>query len=259
MHCVAVHTVGAEAPPLTSWASAATQRPTLAQTMKTPPATVVPPAAPPTPSSLPPPLSDSTAGGTAPLPLRPATGPLPTRVVPLEPSPAEVYSPVVPAQTQPPAQTQQQAPIQQLPPPQPQPSLSTEAKLGAINPEILIAINMLKQSMLHCPVNQEVDRPAATPRNQYPTHSSFPTSSPSIIDSPALFEKLPMDTLFLAFYHQQGLYQQVLAAKQLKKQSWRFHKKYMTWFQRHEEPKRKEDNFEEGTYVYFDYESGKNA
>jgi CCR4-NOT transcription complex subunit 3 len=115
---------------------------------------------------------------------------------------------------------------------------------------------MLKQSMLYCPLGPEADKPPYAPRNAYPTHPSFPTQPPSIIDSPALFEKLPMDTLFLAFYHQQGLHQQVLAAKQLKKQSWRFHKKYMTWFQRHEEPKRTEHNFEEGTYVYFDYESG---
>jgi CCR4-NOT transcription complex subunit 3 len=30
----------------------------------------------------------------------------------------------------------------------------------------------------------------------------------------------------------------------------------MTWFQRHEEPKVTSDDYEEGTYVYFDYESG---
>ena len=65
-----------------------------------------------------------------------------------------------------------------------------------------------------------------------------------------------MDSLFLAFYYQQGTYHQYLAAKQLKKHSWRFHKKYMTWFQRHEEPKLTTDEYEEGTYVYFDYESG---
>jgi CCR4-NOT transcription complex subunit 3 len=59
------------------------------------------------------------------------------------------------------------------------------------------------------------------------------------------------------FYFQQGTYQQYLAAKQLKKHSWRFHKKYMTWFQRHEEPKIANEEYEEGTYVYFDYESGK--
>jgi CCR4-NOT transcription complex subunit 3 len=73
-------------------------------------------------------------------------------------------------------------------------------------------------------------------------------------DVAALLERLPMDTLFFVFYFQQGTYQQYLAAKQLKKHSWRFHKKYMTWFQRHEEPKIATEEFEEGTYVY--YESG---
>lgn len=98
------------------------------------------------------------------------------------------------------------------------------------------------------------------PRNYYSqAHPSFPTAASFAAqnESIALFEKLPMDTLFFVFYFQQGTFQQYLAAKQLKKHSWRFHKKYMTWFQRHEEPKIATEEFEEGTYVYFDYESGK--
>ena len=51
-------------------------------------------------------------------------------------------------------------------------------------------------------------------------------------------------------------YQQYLAARELKRQSWRYHKKYLTWFQRHEEPKVTADEYEQGTYVYFDYETG---
>jgi CCR4-NOT transcriptional regulation complex NOT5 subunit len=43
-----------------------------------------------------------------------------------------------------------------------------------------------------------------------------------------------------------------LAAKELKHQSWRFHKKYITWFQRHEEPKEIQDTYELGCYRYFD-------
>lgn len=46
-----------------------------------------------------------------------------------------------------------------------------------------------------------------------------------------------------------------LAAKELKRHSWRFHKKYLTWFQRLEEPKFISDEYEQGSYVYFDYES----
>ena len=51
----------------------------------------------------------------------------------------------------------------------------------------------------------------------------------------------------------QNTYQQYLAAKELKKQSWRYHRKYNTWFQRHEEPKVATDEYEQGTYVYFDF------
>ena len=54
-------------------------------------------------------------------------------------------------------------------------------------------------------------------------------------------------------YFLQNTYQQYLAAKELKKQSWRYHKKYNTWFQRHEEPKVATDEYEQGTYVYFDF------
>lgn len=53
--------------------------------------------------------------------------------------------------------------------------------------------------------------------------------------------------------HLQNTYQQYLAAKELKKQSWRYHRKYNTWFQRHEEPKVTTDEYEQGTYVYFDF------
>lgn len=38
---------------------------------------------------------------------------------------------------------------------------------------------------------------------------------------------------------------QYLAAKALKKQSWRFHTKYMMWFQRHEEPKIINEEYEQ--------------
>lgn len=97
---------------------------------------------------------------------------------------------------------------------------------------------------------------SVAPRNPVATHPSFPTTCHSLMDNPLLYERLPMDTLFLAFYYQPGSYSQYLAANQLKKHSWRFHRKYITWFQRHEEPKATSDEYEEGTYVYFDYESG---
>eukprot|EP00891_Asterochloris_glomerata_P001847 jgi/Astpho2/1847/gw1.00038.301.1_t len=74
-----------------------------------------------------------------------------------------------------------------------------------------------------------------------------------ILDNPALFEKLDTEALFFAFYYQPGTYQQWLAARELKRQSWRYHKQHGAWFQRHEEPKLANEEYEQGTYVYFDF------
>ena len=58
-------------------------------------------------------------------------------------------------------------------------------------------------------------------------------------------QRLSTETLFFIFYYMEGTKAQYLAAKALKKQSWRFHTKYMMWFQRHEEPKVINDEFEQ--------------
>ncbi|XP_044499732.1 general negative regulator of transcription subunit 3-like isoform X2 [Mangifera indica] len=93
-------------------------------------------------------------------------------------------------------------------------------------------------------------RPAVTPHN-------YPQVQAPIVNNPAFWERLSLDssndTLFFAFYYQQNTFQQYLAAKELKGQSWRYHRKYNTWFQRHEEPKVATDEYEQGTYVYFDF------
>ncbi|KAK8953007.1 hypothetical protein KSP40_PGU008988 [Platanthera guangdongensis] len=96
------------------------------------------------------------------------------------------------------------------------------------------------------------------PRHPAATPPSYPQTRAEIIENPAFWERLGMDqfgtdTLFFAFYYQQNTYQQYLAARELKRQSWRYHRKYNTWFQRHEEPKVTTDEFEKGTYVYFDF------
>lgn len=44
-----------------------------------------------------------------------------------------------------------------------------------------------------------------------------------------------------------------LAAKELKKRAWRFHKQYLTWFQRADEPVEMTDDYEAGAYIYFDW------
>ena len=129
---------------------------------------------------------------------------------------------------------------------------------GAANFEAAAAnLSQLNESFATMPTSTDSERQRQyTPRNPYPISASYPSTPSPVFDHPAIFEKLGTDCLFFIFYYQQGTYQQYLAARELKKQSWRYHKKYMTWFQRHEEPKVTTDEYEQGTYVYFDYETG---
>ncbi|KAJ2895904.1 general negative regulator of transcription subunit 5, partial [Coemansia aciculifera] len=89
---------------------------------------------------------------------------------------------------------------------------------------------------------------------QVSTPSYYPQTALPVIEHPGMASHLDLDTLFFAFYYQPNTYQQYLAAKELNRQSWRFHKKYLTWFQRFEEPTDITDDYEQGTYIYFDYE-----
>eukprot|EP00850_Spirogloea_muscicola_P005366 SM000024S07828 [mRNA] locus=s24:691085:697782:- [translate_table: standard] len=82
---------------------------------------------------------------------------------------------------------------------------------------------------------------------------SWPQAPVAAQNAHALFEKLDTDALFFAFYFQQGTYLQYLASRELKKQAWRYHTRYNTWFQRHSSPHTATDESEQGSYVYFDF------
>ncbi|BBN10757.1 CCR4-NOT transcription complex subunit 3 [Marchantia polymorpha subsp. ruderalis] len=112
----------------------------------------------------------------------------------------------------------------------------------------------LASAYQNIPLPADSERPKSyVPKHPAIAPSSYPQVPVPIIDNPALWEHLDTEILFFAFYFQQGTYQQYMAARELKKQSWRYHKKYNTWFQRHEEPKITTDEYEQGTYVYFDF------
>ncbi|KAF1951598.1 hypothetical protein CC80DRAFT_204852 [Byssothecium circinans] len=116
---------------------------------------------------------------------------------------------------------------------------------------------LLSVSMNSAPDSADTEAPRHyRPQNAYPyTPSHYPQEPLAIFDDPRLYSRIETDALFYAFYYRQGTYQQYLAAKALKSQSWRFHKQYQTWFQRHEEPKAITEDYEQGTYRFFDYES----
>lgn len=117
---------------------------------------------------------------------------------------------------------------------------------------------LLQASQETCPEPSDGDRPQHyRPSYKYNTPAHYPQDVLPIFDDPALYDtqRLETDTLFYIFYYRQNTYQQWLAARALKQQSWRFHKQYQTWFQRHEEPKQITEEYEQGTYRFFDYES----
>ncbi|KAE9612515.1 putative CCR4-NOT complex, subunit 3/ 5 protein [Lupinus albus] len=134
------------------------------------------------------------------------------------------------------------------------------ANSGAIRDQ-LYNLQMLEAATAHSkfPQPKDSERPRAySPRHPTITPPSYPQVQAPIVNNPGFWERVSLepfctDTLFFAFYYQQNTYQQYLAAKELKKQSWRYHRKYNTWFQRHEEPKVATDEYEQGTYVYFDF------
>jgi CCR4-NOT transcription complex subunit 3 len=115
---------------------------------------------------------------------------------------------------------------------------------------------LLDASYSYLPDQMDWDRPRHyLPKGAAQQVPSYYPHLPSpIFDDPAIYEKLDIDTLFFIFYYQQSTLAQLYASHALKRQSWRFHKKYLTWFQRHEEPKSITEDWEQGTYVYFDYE-----
>jgi CCR4-NOT transcription complex subunit 3 len=121
----------------------------------------------------------------------------------------------------------------------------------------LSTMRLMDASQANCPDQLDADMPRSYQADSPvpPNGSSFPREPLPIFDDPRLYSRIDPDTLFYVFYYKQGTPQQYLAAKALKDQSWRFHKQYQTWFQRHEEPKSITEEYEQGTYRFFDYES----
>ena len=115
---------------------------------------------------------------------------------------------------------------------------------------------ILEGTLVNTPDTIDAEKPKHyKPVTKYHSPHYYPQEVLPIFDDPKLYQRIDTDTLFYIFYYKQGTYQQYLAAKELKRQSWRFHKGYQTWFQRHEEPKIITDEHEQGTYRFFDYES----
>lgn len=137
------------------------------------------------------------------------------------------------------------------------PPLLGVAPLGPVplQKEHQCQFQMMEAAYYHMPHPADSERIRQyLPRNPCPTPPYYHQVPLAHSDTLEFFQRLSTETLFFIFYYMEGSRAQYLAAKALKKQSWRFHTKYMMWFQRHEEPKLINEEFEQGTYIYFDYE-----
>ncbi|KAG9389945.1 CCR4-NOT transcription complex subunit 3 [Carpediemonas membranifera] len=104
-----------------------------------------------------------------------------------------------------------------------------------------------------------------------PYHPVRPTATPSYYPQTPMAEAAQfkwykaqqLDTLFFVFYYEPNTYNQYLASIALKGHDWRFNKRFQTWMQR-DVPRHVgepgaptgivevQDDFERGSYVYFD-------
>ncbi|XP_031835061.1 CCR4-associated factor Not3 isoform X3 [Nomia melanderi] len=137
------------------------------------------------------------------------------------------------------------------------PPLLGVAPLGPVplQKEHQMQFQMMEAAYYHMPHPSDSERLRPyLPRNLCPTPPYYQQVQLPHSDTVEFFQRLSTETLFFIFYYMEGSKGQYLAAKALKKQSWRFHTKYMMWFQRHEEPKVINEEYEQGTYIYFDYE-----
>ncbi|XP_058060954.1 CCR4-NOT transcription complex subunit 3 isoform X3 [Anopheles bellator] len=137
------------------------------------------------------------------------------------------------------------------------PPLLGVAPLGTskLQKEHQIQFQRMEAAYYHLPTPSDSERLRPyLQRQPVQTPGHFPQQQLPHSDTVEFFQRLSPETLFFVFYYMEGTKAQYLAAKALKKQSWRFHTKYMMWFQRHEEPKVINEEYEQGTYIYFDYE-----
>ena len=128
------------------------------------------------------------------------------------------------------------------------PPLMGVAPLGPVplNKDTQLQYAMLEAAYLHMPHPSDSERLRPyLPRNPCPTPNYYPQLPPGGSDEIEFFLRLSTETLFFIFYYMEGTKAQYLAAKALKRQSWRFHTKYLMWFQRHEEPKIINDEYEQ--------------
>ena len=91
------------------------------------------------------------------------------------------------------------------------------------------------------------------PVNAVETPDEYPQSPNPRLLQPEFFARFDLSTLFYIFFYFPGTPQQYFAGRELKQREWRFHTKYQTWFHRIGSPTEITQNYEIGTFMYFDH------
>ncbi|KAI1704625.1 NOT2 / NOT3 / NOT5 family domain-containing protein [Ditylenchus destructor] len=126
---------------------------------------------------------------------------------------------------------------------------------GFYTKEMEEQLRMLDSNITHLPRSIDSDPLRAfLKKTPCDTPTYYPQMPHPKLDALEYYLKLSPETLFFIFYYSEGTRAQMLASRALKKLFWRFHTKYLMWFQRHEEPTVITEEFEQGPYIYFDFE-----
>ncbi|VDP90686.1 unnamed protein product [Echinostoma caproni] len=127
---------------------------------------------------------------------------------------------------------------------------------GPVPPELLLQMQALEIGYRRLPHPCDTEKARMIVyKNAVPCPDYYPQEPLPGTDTEEYYMKLDAQTLFFIFYYFEGTKAQYFAAKALKRMSWRFHTKFMMWFQRHEEPKEITDEFESGSYIYYDFKT----
>ncbi|CAK5109873.1 unnamed protein product [Meloidogyne enterolobii] len=103
--------------------------------------------------------------------------------------------------------------------------------MAPINEELSFQLQMLDATQQRCPLQMDSEKPRSyLPKMPCSTPPYYPQAPLPNADSLEYYLRLSVETLFFTFYYMEGSRAQLLAAKALKKLSWRFHTKYKFYF-----------------------------
>jgi CCR4-NOT transcription complex subunit 3 len=114
-------------------------------------------------------------------------------------------------------------------------------------------LELFEAAHARIPAYEDIERTKPyNPRNIFATAAYYPQKPATV--SEQFVKRLDESTLFFIFYYQPGTFQQYLAARELMRNSWRYHKQSRQWFKRREPPVESSVDYEFGTFTVFDQE-----